>query len=87
MKPALSSATEAELGTCNAKDGAMLHTTLEDIMGHPQQAMSPSSPTTVAHLASPTTPSNNATLSTQMADQIFRSFSLAISEMRASTQI
>ena len=39
IKSVLSSATEAELGALfyNAKDGAMLQTTLED-MGHPQQA-------------------------------------------------
>jgi hypothetical protein len=39
MKSVLSSATEAELGALfyNAKDGAMLRTTLES-MGHPQQA-------------------------------------------------
>jgi hypothetical protein len=39
MKSVLSSATEAELGALfyNAKDGAMLRTTLED-MGHPQHA-------------------------------------------------
>jgi hypothetical protein len=73
VKPAISSATEAKLGTCNAKDGAMLRTTLEDIMGHPQQAMPSSNPATLAHPASPTTPSNNTALLTQMADHFLGS--------------